>query len=196
MIEIETYVWYALALKGPSRHCCAALSGADRSPRRILFTQDASDISGERLILRPLFLALGLIVAYGGLAAAQETPEPIDLSTLVRESEVFVTADGGAPYSGPVFSAFETDTSKIREQGTLKNGEWEGLYESFYFNGQPKSRIQYRDAEYHGLFERYYFSGDLIAKGMYEMGARCGEWFDDGGEWGGLSGLSRGVTGW
>lgn len=130
---------------------------------------------------KPLIAALGIFLATAGAVAAQGAPEPIDLNTLVRRAEVFLTADG-EPFSGPVFSAFERDPTKIRERGTLKDGEWEGLYEAFYFNGAVESSINYKDTEYHGLFERYYFNGELMAKGMYEMGARCGDWIDDGGD--------------
>ena len=140
----------------------------------------------------PLLLSFPLIMlAYGESLTAQGggagNLEPVDLATLVRgsegvgDSEVFVAADNSVPYSGPVFSTFPTDSTKIREQGTLKDGEWDGLYESFYFNGQLDSRILYADTEYHGAFERYYFNGNVIAKGMYEMGSRCGDWIDVGG---------------
>ncbi len=131
----------------------------------------------------PLLLALPLMMAgCGGSGGTDDgNLEPIDLNTLVRVSEVFLTADDSEPYTGPAFSVFETDPTKIREEGTLKDGEWDGLYESYYFNGQLDSRLLYSETEYHGAFERYYANGDVIAKGMYEMGARCGDWIDVGG---------------
>ncbi len=131
---------------------------------------------------RPLILVLGLMMCgCSGSEAADGNPEPIDLSTLVRQNEVFVTVGNAKPHSGPAFSTFATDPTKVREEGTLKDGEWEGLYESYFFNGQLESRINYSDREYHGPLERYYGNGDLIAKGMYEMGSRCGDWIDVGG---------------
>ena len=129
-----------------------------------------------------VFLAFSMMmIGYGGSGGDPGgSSEPVDISTLDRVSEVFLT-DDGEPYSGAAFSVFETDPSKIREEGTLKDGEWDGLYESFYFNGQLDSRLMYSGTEYHGAFERYYANGDVIAKGMYEMGARCGDWIDVGG---------------
>jgi antitoxin component YwqK of YwqJK toxin-antitoxin module len=44
------------------------------------------------------------------------------------------------------------------------------------------SKIEYRDGEFDGSFERYYFDGKLLAKGSYSMGVRCGEWIDEGGQ--------------
>ena len=129
----------------------------------------------------PILLVLPvMIVGCGGSGGDDANSGPVDIATLVRQSEVFLTADG-EPYSGPAFSIFEADPSKIREEGRLKDGEWDGLYESYYFNGQLDSRILYSGTEYHGAFERYYANGDVIAKGMYEMGARCGDWIDVGG---------------
>ena len=130
----------------------------------------------------PILLVLPVMMIGCGGSGGSDTSDtgPIDIATLDRVSEVFLTADG-EPYSGPAFSVFETDPSKIREEGTLKDGEWDGLYESHYFNGQLDSRIRYSETEYHGAFERYYANGDMIAKGMYEMGARCGDWIDVGG---------------
>ncbi len=133
---------------------------------------------------RSLLLALPLMMMGCGGSGGNDDDgnlEPIELSTLVRMSEVFLTADDSKPYTGAVISRFETDPTKTREEGTLKDGEWDGLYESYYFNGQLDSRVLYSETEYHGAFERYYANGDVIAKGMYEMGARCGDWIDVGG---------------
>ncbi|MEO2157788.1 MAG: hypothetical protein ABGX31_00460 [bacterium] len=105
------------------------------------------------------------------------------MSELVFQDGRFVNPSSGEPYSGDVISVFETDSSKTRELGTLRDGQWQGLYETYYFNGQLESRINYSDGEFDGPLERYYFDGKMIAKGTYNQGARCGEWFDvDGTE--------------
>ena len=106
----------------------------------------------------------------------------MNLVNLVQRGDAYLTPETLVPYSGPAFSVFPSDSNRIREQGTLRGGTWEGLYESFYFNGQVDSTIEYRDGEFDGSFERYYFDGKLLAKGSYSMGVRCGEWIDEGGQ--------------
>tara|TARA_B110000014_G_C20072524_1_gene559516 strand:- start:1024 stop:1452 length:429 start_codon:yes stop_codon:yes gene_type:complete len=128
---------------------------------------------------RTLIIGLVLIsVSFVGLGAQ----ERMNLGNLVQRGDIYLMPETFVPYSGPAFSLFPSDSTRIREQGTLRGGTWEGLYESFYFNGQVDSKIEYRDGEFDGLFERYYFDGQLLARGSYNMGVRCGEWIDEGGQ--------------
>ena len=128
---------------------------------------------------RTLIIGLVLIsVSFVGLGAQ----ERMNLGNLVQRGDIYLMPETLVPYSGPTFSLFPSDSTRIREQGTLRGGTWEGLYESFYFNGQVDSKIEYRDGEFDGLFERYYFDGQLLARGSYNMGVRCGEWIDEGGQ--------------
>lgn len=128
---------------------------------------------------RTLIMGLALIsVGSVGLDAQ----EPMNLVNLVQRGDTYLTLETLVPYSGPAFSVFPSDSNRIREQGTLRGGTWEGLHESFYFNGQVDSKIEYRDGEFDGSFERYYFDGKVLAKGSYSMGVRCGEWIDEGGQ--------------
>ena len=126
-------------------------------------------------------LIIGLVLISVGLVGL-DAQEPMNLVNLVQRGDAYLTPETLVPYSGPAFSVFPSDSNRIREQGTLRGGTWEGLYESFYFNGQVDSKIEYRDGEFDGSFERYYFDGKLLAKGSYSMGVRCGEWIDEGGQ--------------
>ena len=126
-------------------------------------------------------LPLLLLALVATPCGAQER-EPVNVSALTLQGEIFVSPGSSDPYSGPAFSTFPADSARVRERGTLKDGTWEGLYESFYFNGEVDSRIQYKDGEFHGSFERYYYDGRVLAKGSYHMGARCGDWTDEGGD--------------
>ena len=126
-------------------------------------------------------LIIGLVLISVGLVGL-DAQEPMNLVNLVQRGDTYLTLETLVPYSGPAFSVFPSDSNRIREQGTLRGGTWEGLYESSYFNGQVDSKIEYRDGEFDGSFERYYFDGKLLAKGSYSMGVRCGEWIDEGGQ--------------
>jgi len=126
-------------------------------------------------------LIIGLVLISVGLVGL-DAQEPMNLVNLVQRGDTYLTLETLVPYSGPAFSVFPSDSNRIREQGTLRGGTWEGLYESFYFNGQVDSKIEYRDGAFDGSFERYYFDGKVLAKGSYSMGVRCGEWIDEGGQ--------------
>ena len=126
-------------------------------------------------------LIIGLVLISMG-SVGLDAQEPMNLVNLVQRGDAYLTPETLVPYSGPAFSVFPSDSNRIREQGTLRGGTWEGLHESFYFNGQVDSKIEYRDGEFDGSFERYYFDGKLLAKGSYSMGVRCGEWIDEGGQ--------------
>tara|TARA_Y100001001_G_scaffold7419_1_gene7119 strand:+ start:98 stop:526 length:429 start_codon:yes stop_codon:yes gene_type:complete len=126
-------------------------------------------------------LIIGLVLISVGLVGL-DAQEPMNLVNLVQRGDTYLTLETLVPYSGPAFSVFPSDSNRIREQGTLRGGTWEGLHESFYFNGQVDSKIEYRGGEFDGSFERYYFDGKVLAKGSYSMGVRCGEWIDEGGQ--------------
>ena len=57
-----------------------------------------------------------------------------------------------------------------------KDGEWDGLVESYYENGQLKTKATYKDDERDGPSEYYYESGQLEWRVIYKDG-----------EWHGLS---------
>jgi len=126
-------------------------------------------------------LIIGLVLISAG-SVGLDAQELMNLVNLVQRGDAYLTPGTLVPYSGPAFSVFPSDSNRIREQGTLRGGTWEGLHESFYFNGQVDSKIEYRDGEFDGSFERYYFDGKVLAKGSYSMGVRCGEWIDEGGQ--------------
>ena len=52
--------------------------------------------------------------------------------------------------------------------------------EVFYGNGQLRQRRTAVDEQNHGPFESYLENGQLVSKGTYNMGEKCGEWFEDG----------------
>ena len=102
----------------------------------------------------------------------------------------------------PSYEAYSPN-GLLRERSTYKDGEWDGLVESYYENGQLKTkatydderdgpseyyyesgqlewRVIYKDGEWHGLSESYDENGQLESKGTYNMGEDRGEWIEDG----------------
>ena len=66
-----------------------------------------------------------------------------------------------------------TDTTGLNTTYTVED-------EVFYGNGQLRQRRTAVDEQNHGPFESYLENGQLVSKGKYNMGEKCGEWFEDG----------------
>ena len=128
---------------------------------------------------------------------------PRDLSTLFFDGRAYLTEEDGRPYSGPVVIANTHSSSK--EEGTLKDGVRDGVFEWFFENNQVGFRDTYRNGERDGPFEYYYKNGFLLEKGSmrngrrhgpseeyafrlyrlthkgnYDLGYKCGSWMENG----------------
>ena len=86
---------------------------------------------------------------------AQEL-EGRNIDELIQSGGVFVESSSLRAYSGPVYRLFEGTEAKIQLRATLRDGLPHGSYEWFYEDGQ------YRQ------------------KGTFNMGEKCGDWFEDG----------------
>ena len=80
---------------------------------------------------------------------------PRDLSELVVEDSVYVSADTRLPYSGRVFRVFPDQPGKVQLEGSLLEGTWNGDLTVFHANG----RIRYM--------------------GSFAQGDRCGPWTEN-----------------
>ena len=60
----------------------------------------------------------------------------------------------------------------------LRDGKWDGPFESYHDNGQLRRKGTYKDGVEDGPVEEYYDSGQLYEKGAYKSGGKCGEWFE------------------
>ena len=108
-----------------------------------------------------------LVVGCGG-------PEPRDMGTLRGVDGLYLNPEDGQPYSGPVFGE---NNGKIMT-GYLRDGKWDGPFESYHENGQLRRRGTYKDGVEDGPVEEYYDNGQLYEKGSYKDGKPCGEWFE------------------
>ena len=86
-----------------------------------------------------------LVVGCGG-------PEPRDMGTLRGVDGLYLNPEDGQPYSGPVFG----ENNGKRMTGYLRDGKWDGPFESYHENGEVRDQGTYKDNE------------------------KCGEWL----EWG------------
>ena len=108
-----------------------------------------------------------LMVGCGG-------PEPRDMGTLRGVDGLYLNPEDGQPYSGPVFG----ENNGKRMTGSLRDGKWDGPFESYHENGQLRRRGTYKDGVEDGPVEEYYDNGQVYEKGTYKDGEPCGEWFE------------------
>jgi antitoxin component YwqK of YwqJK toxin-antitoxin module len=64
----------------------------------------------------------------------------------------------------------------IKAKGTLKNGEKQGLWESFFEDGTRWSSTYYNSGKPNGYSITYYKNGTVQYKGEYKNGERTGHW--------------------
>ena len=119
-----------------------------------------------------------LVVGCGGpeprdMETLQEL-EPRDMGTLRGVDGLYLNPEDGQPYSGPVFG----ENNGKRMTGYLRDGKWDGPFESYHENGQLRRRGTYKDGVEDGPVEEYYDNGQLYEKGSYKDGKPCGEWFE------------------
>ena len=119
-----------------------------------------------------------LVVGCGGgeprdMETLQEL-EPRDMGTLRGVDGLYLNPEDGQPYSGPVFG----ENMGKRMTGSLRDGKWDGPFESYHDNGQFRRKGTYKDGVEDGPVEEYYDSGQLYEKGAYNDGGKCGEWFE------------------
>lgn len=115
--------------------------------------------------MRVTLMLLGLLT---GAQTALHAQQPMDLDRLEERRGVFLQRPTFEPYTGPVVAKWESGA--IRVQGTLVNGRWDGVRESFYQLGTLKARETYTNGVLNGPFEAYFKKGALSDRGTYEDG--------------------------
>jgi hypothetical protein len=98
--------------------------------------------------MKRFLIALLMLVACGPVGRQ-------DLSELVVEDSVYVTAETKLPYSGPVFRSFPDEPGSVELEGSLVDGAWDGDLTVYHANG----RIRYM--------------------GSFALGERCGPWTEN-----------------
>jgi hypothetical protein len=116
--------------------------------------------------MRRWFLLLSGLLAAGQAAVVAQ--QPTRLEDLVERRGVYLNAQTLEPHSGPVVSMW--NETLVRERGTLLNGRWDGVRETYYYEGQLELRETYRNGVLHGPFEGWFREGAISDKGTYREG--------------------------
>ena len=112
--------------------------------------------------------AILLLLAVLGGPSVVSAQEPMNLDRLVERRGVYLDAQTLAAYSGPVVSMW--NATQVRERGTLLNGRWDGVHETYYLEGQLEVRENYRNGVLNGPFESFFREGAPSDKGTYKDG--------------------------
>ena len=91
----------------------------------------------------------------------------VNFKDLVRRDGLFFKKRTDNPYTGK---------STGDEQGSLKDGKREGLWGSYYDEGQLSSKGNYKNGYSDGPWFHYYSNGQLQIKGNYKDGKKEGPW--------------------
>jgi len=114
---------------------------------------------------RVTMIVLGLLAVTRVAAQAQQ---PMDLDRLEERRGVYLQRPAFEPYTGPVLAKWEDGSVRVR--GTLVNGRWDGVRESYYQLGTLKARETYTNGVLNGPFEAYFKMGSPSDKGTYLNG--------------------------
>jgi len=102
-------------------------------------------------------------------------------SQLIEKGGIFYTKDNVKPYSGQVFSLWET--GKTHTKMTLIRGKTEHVRISFFENGDVEKQETYRNGELSGLSTTFYESGQKKSDGHFQHSSKIGlwtDWYEDG----------------
>ena len=106
-----------------------------------------------------------LVVGCGG-------GEPRDMETLRGVDGLYLNPEDGQPYSGPVFG----ENMGKRMTGSLRDGKWDGPFESYHDNGQLRRKGTYKDGEPVGQWLQWYDNGQKLFEQNFKDGYAVGVW--------------------
>lgn len=124
----------------------------------------------KRALILTVALTASMPVLLAAIPLRLTAQAPRDLDELVERRGVYLHPETLEPYTGPVTDIWD-ETGIVSERGTLANGRWHGVRETFYLDGEPELRETYRNGVLHGPFESYFRTGRLSDKGTYVDGA-------------------------
>tara|TARA_B110000259_G_scaffold112128_1_gene128024 strand:- start:322 stop:1488 length:1167 start_codon:yes stop_codon:yes gene_type:complete len=108
--------------------------------------------------------------SYKPVEITSELVEQINQAKLVWGlEELAPLASGVILLRNGVFESYY-ENGQLKEVKTYKDGNYYGLFEIYYENGQLAEKYNYKDGNSDGLFESYYENGQLKSKENYRDG--------------------------
>ncbi len=65
---------------------------------------------------------------------------------------------------------------KLASEGNYVNGNLEGLYKFFYFDGSTQTEQYFKAGVRDSMYKTYYYGGKISMEGTYHMGDKTGTW--------------------
>ncbi len=119
--------------------------------------------------------------------------EEVEFGDLIERDGLYYKKFSEEPFSGTVCCEWRGKIVKGNREGkwthwddngqlfsriNYKNGEWNGLFETYYRNGQLWGRKNFKNDEIDGLSKSYYENGQLEWKRYFKNGKPDGLWED------------------
>lgn len=89
------------------------------------------------------------------------------MGDLVKREGIYYQKFTDVPFTGKVTG---------KEQGSIKNGKWDGAVVTYWDNGQLWYKQNYKNGMLDGVFISYNENGQLFAKGNHKNGKKEGPW--------------------
>ena len=107
--------------------------------------------------------------------------ETISQHQLIEKDGLVNKKDSNQPFTGSILDVY--DNFLIMGTGTYKDGKRDGMWISFWNNGNTQDEGKFKDGNPHGLFESYYRNGQLKERKTYKEGREEGlvEQFNENG---------------
>ena len=93
--------------------------------------------------------------------------------TLLKKGDLWIDPDTMLPWSGIMFSTFK-GTSVVEEWMPVQNGQAHGVWETFYPDSSPKTRVGFLNGVLHGIDEEFSEEGNPLRHAINENGKRSG----------------------
>ena len=88
------------------------------------------------------------------------------MGDLVRRNSLWYLKFSDVPFTGEVTG---------QEQGSIKNGDREGLWVWYHMNGQLKTKGNFKNGDLDGVWEWYFGDGRLLNKENYKNGVQISD---------------------
>ena len=108
-----------------------------------------------------------LTILFLSLLSSPSWSETFD--DLVERDGIYYKKFSDVPFSGKLTG---------KNKGLIKNGKREGVWFSYWNNGQLYSKGNYKNGKKEGAWVFYWDIGQLMRKGNYKNGKREGAWVE------------------
>ncbi len=82
--------------------------------------------------------------------------------------------ENNVDFCGVVRTYYDEEKTNVKEEYFTMNGKKEGIYKSYYNDGQLRAEVNYIDGLQQGIFKLYYINGQLWNEVNYINGLRQG----------------------